>query len=112
MPDQGLLSRLWAAGFLPSRYQGVQFRNGGYPVLHLSNPPGISRELRRDQLDALAALNNELHTHAGDPEIETRIAQYEMAYRMQTSVPDLADASKEPDSVYKLYGEDARKPGT
>jgi hypothetical protein len=112
MPDQGLLSRLWAAGFLPSRYQGVQFRSAGDPVLHLSNPPGISRELRRDQLDALAALNNELHTRAGDPEIETRIAQYEMAFRMQSSVPDLADASKEPESVYKLYGEEARKPGT
>ena len=111
-PDQGLLSRLWAAGFLPSRYQGVQFRSAGDPVLHLSNPPGISRELRRTQLDTLAALNEETHARAGDPEIETRIAQYEMAFRMQSSVPELADTSKEPEHVYELYGEDARKPGT
>lgn len=112
MADQGLLSRLWGAGFLPSRYQGVQFRSGGDPVLHLSNPPGIDRELRRVQLDALAALNTDLHARVGDPEIETRITQYEMAFRMQTSVPDLADTSKEPEHVYQLYGEDARKPGT
>ena len=111
-PDQGLLSRLWGAGFLPSRYQGVQFRSAGDPVLHLSNPPGISRESRRTQLDALAALNKDLHARVGDPEIETRIAQYEMAFRMQTSVPELADAKSEPESVYKLYGDEARKPGT
>ena len=93
MPDQGLLSRLWGAGFLPSRYQGVQFRGAGDPVLHLSNPPGISREQRRGQLDGLAALNRRLHERVGDPEIETRIAQYEMAFRMQASVPDLVDTS-------------------
>jgi hypothetical protein len=112
MADQGLLSRLWGAGFLPSRYQGVQFRNGSDPVLFLSNPPGVSPNIRRAQLDSLAALNTHLHEHAGDPEIETRIAQYEMAYRMQTSVPDLADTSKEPGHVHELYGEDSRKPGT
>jgi hypothetical protein len=112
MADQGLLSRLWGAGFLPSRYQGVQFRNGSDPVLYLSNPPGVSPNIRRAQLDSLAALNTHLHEHAGDPEIETRIAQYEMAYRMQTSVPDLADTSKEPEHVHELYGEDSRKPGT
>jgi hypothetical protein len=111
-PDQGLLSRLWGAGFLPSVYQGVQFRSAGDPVLHLSNPPGISRELRRSQLDSLAALNHELHVRAGDPEIETRIAQYEMAFRMQSSVPDLADTSGEPEHIYKLYGDDSRKSGT
>ncbi len=112
MPDQGLLARLWGAGFLPSRYQGVQFRNGGDPVLHLSNPPGITREQRRNQLDGLTALNRHLEERVGDPEIETRIAQYEMAFRMQTSVPDLADISKEPESVLKLYGDDVKKPGT
>jgi len=112
MADQGLLSRLWAAGFLPSRYQGVQFRSAGDPVLHLSNPAGITRELRRSQLDSLAALNTELRGRVGDPEIETRIAQYEMAFRMQTSVPELADTSHEPEHVHALYGEDSRKPGT
>ena len=111
-PDQGLLSRLWSAGFLPSRYQGVQFRNGVDPVLHLSNPAGVSRELRRAQLDGLAELNTKLRERAGDPEIDTRIAQYEMAYRMQTSVPELADVSQEPDHIFDLYGPESRKPGT
>ena len=107
-----LNSRLWGAGFLPSRYQGVQFRSAGDPVLHLSNPPGVTREQRRNVLDGLAALNGELHQRVGDPEIETRIAQYEMAFRMQVSVPELADTSKEPEHVHALYGEDSRKPGT
>ncbi len=112
MPDQGLLSRLWGSGFLPSRYQGVQFRSAGDAVLHLSNPPGVSSELRRAQLDALAQLNTREHDRAGDPEIETRIAQYEMAFRMQSSVPELLDTSREPDHVLALYGDDCRKPGT
>ncbi len=112
MPDQGLLSRLWGAGFLPSRYQGVQFRSAGDPVLHLSDPPGMSRERRRQILDGLAALNERLHERVGDPEIETRIAQYEMAFRMQASVPELVDTSNEPEHVYELYGPEARKPGT
>ncbi|HVW84501.1 MAG TPA: DUF1501 domain-containing protein, partial [Bryobacteraceae bacterium] len=112
MPDQGLLSRLWGSGFLPSRYQGVQFRSAGDPVLHISNPPGITRELRREQLDSLAQLNTRLHERVGDPEIETRIAQYEMAFRMQSSVPELLDTSKEPEHVLSLYGDDCHKPGT
>jgi hypothetical protein len=112
MADQGLLSRLWGAGFLPSRHQGVQFRATGDPVLDLSNPPGLSREQRRSQLGAIAALNQRVHDRSGDSEIETRIAQYEMAFRMQVSVPELADTSKEPDHVFALYGDDARKPGT
>ncbi len=112
MPDQGLLARLWGSGFLPSRYQGVQFRSAGDPVLHLSNPPGITREQRRSLLDGLAALNEKQHQRAGDPEIETRIAQYEMAFRMQASVPELVDTAAEPEHVYELYGEDSRKPGT
>src|SRR5262249_51665867 len=87
MPDQGLLSRLWGAGFLPSKYQAVQFRSGGDPVLYLSTPPGIDRERRRSLLDGIAELNNREHQRAGDPEIETRISQYEMAFRMQASVP-------------------------
>ncbi len=111
-PDQGLLARLWGSGFLPSRYQGVQFRSGGDAVLHLSNPPGVTRELRRSQLDGLAALNKRLQERVGDPEIETRIAQYEMAFRMQASVPELVDMSKESEATLAMYGPDAKKPGT
>ena len=109
---QGLLARLWGAGFLPSRHQGVQFRSHGDPVLYLSDPPGMSRERRRTVLDGAAALNKLHYQRVGDPEIETRIEQYEMAYRMQASVPELMDVSSEPESVYELYGPDSRKPGT
>ncbi|MCU1326428.1 MAG: hypothetical protein JWN34_1798 [Bryobacterales bacterium] len=112
MADQGLLSRLWGSGFLPSRYQGVQFRSAGDPVLDLSNPPGITPQMRRSQLNTLATLNTQLHDRVGDPEIETRIAQYEMAYRMQTSVPDLVNVSSESQHVLDLYGPDVRKPGS
>ena len=112
MPDQGLLSRLWGPGFLPGRYQGVQFRGGKDPVLYLSDPPGLTRDRRRNLLDGLAALNEHHYQRAGDPEIETRIAQYEMAFRMQASVPDLVDTASEPDYIHELYGEDSRKPGT
>src|SRR5262249_59494071 len=108
MPDQGLLARLWSAGFLPSRYQGVQFRSAGDPVLHLSNPPGINRERRRSLVDGIAALNRRQQAHAGDPDIETRIAQYEMAFRMQASVPDLVDTAREPEHIYQLHGEASR----
>ncbi|MBL8231304.1 MAG: DUF1501 domain-containing protein [Bryobacterales bacterium] len=110
--DQPLFSRLWGAGFLPSQYQGVRLRSGKDPVLYLENPPGLSKNVRRDMLDTLAALNKMRAESFHDPEIETRISQYEMAYRMQTSVPELTDLSKEPESTFKLYGEDARKPGT
>jgi len=110
--DQPLYTRLWSAGFLPSEYQGVQFRGKGDPVLYLSNPPGISPEGRRRMLDGLARLNAKRYEIFGDPEINTRIAQYEMSYRMQTSVPELTDMSREPESVLDLYGPDVRKPGS
>src|SRR5437867_2857030 len=110
--DQPLFSRLWSSGFLNSSYQGVRFRAGGEPVLYLADPPGVAKTTRRQMLDAVAKLDKIKADSYGDPEIETRIAQYEMAYRMQTSVPELMDLSKEPDDTYKLYGEDARKPGT
>jgi hypothetical protein len=110
--DQGLLSRLWGSGFLPSRFQGVQLRSGAEPVLFLNNPAGLDRAGRRQWLDTLNVLNKETFTHALDPEIEARIAQYEMACRMQTSMPELMDISKEPESTFKLYGESSRQPGT
>ena len=109
---QALYDRLWGSGFLPSKHQGVRFRSGKNPVLYLNNPNGISSDLRRSTLDHLAELNRIHHQEFYDPEIETRIAQYEMAFRMQMSVPELTDVSDEPDSTFKLYGEDARKPGT
>ncbi len=110
--DQPLFSRLWGNGFLPSNYQGVNFRASGDPVLYLSDPPGIDKGTRRRMLDSLAKLNSLASKAYGDPEIETRIAQYEMAYRMQTSVPELMDLSKEPAHVFEMYGPDSRKPGT
>jgi hypothetical protein len=102
----------WGNGFLPSKYQGVRFRGEGEPVLFLSDPPGISRELRRGVLDDLAALNQRHHADVGDPEIETRIAQYEMAFRMQTSVPDLLDISREPATILDAYGPDVQRQGS
>ena len=109
---QGIFSRLWGPGFLPSRYQGVKFRSSGDPVLYLSNPPGMEASTRRNIIDATARINRMRAEEFGDPEIETRIAQYEMAYRMQTSVPELMDLGGEPESTFRLYGEDARKPGS
>lgn len=109
---QPLYDRLWGSGFLPSRYQGVKFRSTGDPVLYLSNPPGFGAERRREFLDTLGQLNRINLEDYGDPEIATRIAQYEMAFRMQSSVPELTDLSREPASTFELYGEDARKPGT
>ena len=109
---QPLYDRLWGAGFLPSKYQGVKFRSVGDPVLYLSNPAGFGAEQRRDYLDALAKLNQGALDEFGDPETATRIAQYEMAFRMQSSVPELVDFSKESAGVVESYGPDARKPGT
>ena len=111
-PDQPLYGRLWGSGFLDSRYQGVQFRSGKDAVLYLSNPEGICRTSRRTTLDALDALNSQQAARELDPEIESRIAQYEMAYRMQASVPDTTDVSSESDETFALYGEDSRMPGT
>ncbi len=109
---QPLYDRLWGSGFLPSRYQGVKFRSVGDPVLFLSNPQGLNGEVRRRMLDDLKKLNELRFEEFGDPEIMTRIAQYEMAYRMQTSVPELLDMSDEPEHIFELYGEDAKTPGT
>ncbi len=109
---QALYDRLWGAGFLPSKHQGVRFRSGKDPVLYLSNPDGMSSELRRKTLNHIGAFNEMHHAEFGDPETQARIAQYEMAYRMQSSVPELTDLSDEPDSTFDLYGEDARKTGT
>jgi hypothetical protein len=109
---QPLYDRLWGSGFLPSRYQGVKFRSGNDPVLYLSNPQGFGRDDRRRFLDDLGKLNEMQLEEYGDPEIATRISQYEMAFRMQASVPELTNLDDEPESTWKLYGEEARKPGT
>ncbi|TWT98692.1 DUF1501 domain-containing protein [Neorhodopirellula pilleata] len=109
---QPLYDRLWGSGFLPSKFQGVKFRSQGDPVLYLNDPTGRSRDDRRAMLDRLEKLNRIQEASIGDPEIASRIAQYEMAYRMQTSVPELADTSDEPASTFELYGEDAKQPGT
>jgi hypothetical protein len=111
-PSQALFSRLWSTGFLPSEHQGVQFRGAGDPVLYLSNPEGVDRASRRRMLDAIANLNGQQFQRAGDPEINSRVAAGELAFRMQASVPDLTDISTEPDSTFDLYGETARTPGT
>lgn len=102
----------WGNGFLPSLYQGVRFRSEGDPVLYLANPPGMSAELRRGLLDDIAELDRKRFMDYGDPEIESRIAQYEMAFKMQTSVPELTDISKEPKSVLDMYGPDVAKKGS
>ena len=109
---QALYNRLWGNGFLPSQHQGVLMRNDGDPVLFLSNPQGVSSDMRRRMLDSLGQLNRNTFAELGDPETIARIAQYEMAFRMQTSVPELVDLSDEPESVLNLYGPDVRKPGT
>jgi hypothetical protein len=110
--DQPLYDRLWGAGFLPTQHQGVKFRNSGDPVLYLSDPKGMNRSMRRDMLDELAMLNRKDHQLVKDPEIDARISQYEMAFRMQASVPELTDVSKEPKHILNSYGPDVLKPGT
>ncbi len=109
---QPLYDRLWGAGFLPSVYQGVKFRGTGDPVLYLSDPPGVDKTIRRKMLDDIAAMNHQTHAEYQDPEIVTRIEQYELAYRMQTSVPELTDLSDEPESTFAMYGPDSQKRGT
>ncbi|MBA62992.1 MAG: sulfatase [Planctomycetaceae bacterium] len=110
--SQALYSRLWGAGFLPSRHQGVNFRSGKDPVLFLSNPEGVSSASRRNMLDVLNTLNANEFDEFGDPETEARISQYEMAFRMQTSVPGLMDVSDETEETLNLYGDKSRQPGT
>jgi hypothetical protein len=110
--DQPLADRQWGSGFLPTRYQGVKFRSLGDPVLYLSDPAGFTAQERRRFIDDVGRLNQAEMEEFGDPEIATRIAQYEMAYKMQTSVPELTDLSKESPRTFELYGPDARKPGT
>jgi hypothetical protein len=110
--DQPLYDHYWGNGFLPSRYQGVKLRNSKEPVLYLQDPEGLPRELRRGMLDGLKDLNQMRLSETGDPEIGTRIRQYEMAYRMQTSVPELTDLSDEPEETFELYGADSRRPGS
>jgi hypothetical protein len=109
---QPLYDRLWGSGFLPARYQGVKFRNQGDPVLDISNPGGVDYELRRQMINYVRELNQLRLDQTGDPEIQARIAQYELAYRMQTSVPTLVDFTDETEATFQQYGEDARKPGT
>ncbi|MBY0523519.1 MAG: DUF1501 domain-containing protein [Gemmataceae bacterium] len=109
---QALYNRLWSSGFLPSKHQGVALRSQGDPVLFLGNPDGVSAETRRQMLDALSRLNQKHMDEVGDPETQARIAQYEMAYRMQTSVPELVDITKESKSTLEMYGPDVHKPGT
>ncbi len=111
-PGQPLFSRLWGSGYLPSSHQGVLMRPGANPVLYLRNPEGTSTSARRKLLDRLANLNHLHAEESGDPEVLARVEAYEMAYRMQTSVPDLTDLSDEPDRTFELYGPESRKPGS
>jgi hypothetical protein len=109
---QAISARLWSSGYLSGTHAGVSFRSAGDPILYVNNPPGVPAEIRRKTLDGLKALNELNYQHLGDPETQTRIAQYELAYRMQTSVPELTDIASEPASTFGLYGEEAKKPGT
>jgi len=110
--EQAISSRLWSSGFLPGEHAGVSFRSKGDPILYINNPPGVPSEIRRSTIRRLNQLNEMNFNRLGDPEIHTRIQQYEMAFRMQASVPELTDLSSEPDHIFELYGEDAKKPGS
>jgi hypothetical protein len=109
---QAISARLWSSGYLPGEHAGVSFRSGGDPILYINNPPGVPTEVRRETLDGLKELNELTYQQLGDPETHTRIEQYELAFRMQSSVPELTDLSNEPASTYALYGEEAKKPGS
>jgi len=109
---QAISARLWQSGYLPGEHAGCSFRSAGDPILYINNPPGVSPEVRRRTLDGLRRLNEMNHAIVGDPETETRIQQYEMAFRMQASVPELTDIASEPASTFRLYGDAARNPGT
>jgi hypothetical protein len=110
--EQSISARLWSSGFLPGEHAGVSFRSKGDPILYINNPPGVPSSVRRKTLDGLQALNELNYQAVGDPETHTRIAQYEMAFRMQASVPELTDIASEPESTYQLYGDEAKKPGS
>ena len=109
---QAISGKLWSAGYLPGEHAGVAFRSKGDPILYITNPPGVSSAVRRQTLDGLNALNQLNYQAVGDPDTHTRISQYEMAYRMQASVPELTDINSEPASTYELYGQEAKKPGS
>jgi hypothetical protein len=109
---QAISARLWSSGFLPGTHAGVSLRTAGDPILYINDPPGVSRDVRRASLDGVNALNELNYQQLGDPQTQTRIQQYELAYRMQASVPELTDIASEPESTYKLYGDEAKKPGT
>ena len=110
--EQAISSRLWSSGYLPSEHAGVSFRSKGDPILFINNPPGVPNDLRKQTIDGINQLNRLNYQAVGDPETHTRIRQYEMAFRMQASVPELTDLTKEPESTFKLYGEEAKKSGT
>ncbi len=110
--EQAISARLWSSGFLPGHHTGVAFRSKGDPILYINNPPGVNDQVRRRMLDSLRALNEQTLRTVGDPETQTRIEQYEMAFRMQASVPELTDINNEPARTFELYGDEAKKPGS
>jgi hypothetical protein len=110
--EQSISARLWSSGYLPGEHAGVSFRSSGDPILYINNPPGVPDNIRKRTIEGLNALNEINYKAVGDPETHTRIKQYEMAFRMQASVPELTDLGKEPESTFKLYGDEAKKPGT